>query len=141
MSLFDDVGDFHRKFDLPAVPETAPGTVTPDAFLFRYLFLLEELHETGRAYARGDLPATLDGLVDLVYVALGTAHLLGLPFDAAWAEVHAANLAKERASGADDRRSQRAHALDVVKPPGWQPPDLARVLRDYVYVHHTRDAS
>ena len=128
--LFKDVGAFHRKFELPSWP-TAPGPALPsmDVVEFRVGFLREELRELIVAFSRDDLPGAADALVDLVYVALGTAHLMGLPFNALWTEVQRANLAKERAAGAADPRSRRGHALDVVKPPGWQPPDVAGVLR------------
>lgn len=69
----DDIASFHGKFGLHA---------EPDQYLdkhaaFRQGFLLEELHELGEAFGKGDLVKYLDALVDLDYVALGTAFLLG----------------------------------------------------------------
>lgn len=127
--LFQDVGDFHRKFDLPSFPEVGPAFIDGSAFEFRYKFLEEELAELLEAYNDRDLAKVLDALVDLVYVALGTAHLFGLPFNEAWAAVQRANLQKERAASASDPRSKRGHQLDVVKPAGWQPPDIGAVIR------------
>lgn len=127
--LFQDVGDFHRKFDLVTHPEQLPVTLPLDVFEFRRKFLHEELTELEEAYVENDLPGFLDALVDLVYVALGTAHLAGLPFNQAWDAVHRANMLKERASTADDPRSTRKHAMDIVKPAGWEPPDIANVIR------------
>lgn len=148
-SYFVDVGRFHEKFDLVHFGDCdgSPAPLDPDALAYRLGFLIEELEEFARsqgadvvagllAEARAhcsewpDAPASTfgladgaDALVDLVYVALGTAHLMRLPFDACWAEVQRANMMKERATGADDQRSKRRHALDVVKPAGWKAPD------------------
>ena len=162
MSLFDDVGEFHKKMGLPTVhpylKDNEPphlldqevgleasramafyfneklhsvlniGDALDGLFTYRTKFMLEELLEFADAQYRADLPAAADALVDLVYVALGTAHLMGLPFDELWRTVQLANLQKERATGADDPRSKRGHHLDVVKPVGWQAPDHVPVL-------------
>lgn len=157
-TLFEDVGAFHEKFGLPHAGELRPAPLSADLVRYRGGFLLEELaewfHDQGAEEAANrlrelirdlqklvwrdapmeGLAGSADALADLVYVALGTAHLSGLPFDAHWAEVQRANMAKERATGADDARSKRGHALDVVKPAGWRGPDhwpilLARALR------------
>ena len=129
---FDDVGAFHRKFQLPHLGDgRLPHLPPPDVYEFRRRFLHEELREVEEAYARGDLAAFFDGLMDLVYVAYGTAHLAALPWHAGWAEVQRANLSKVRAASEADPRSTRGHALDVVKPPGFTPPDVERVLADW----------
>ena len=140
---FSMVGDFHTKFGLVTTDDgLPPGEVPDDVAEFRLKFMLEELQEIARGYgfqlraelARTgedgpqDLPAIADGLVDLVYVALGTAHMHRLPWAALFAEVQRANMSKERASHAGDERSTRGHSLDVVKPEGFRPPDIAGVL-------------
>lgn len=149
---FKDVGDFHRKFGLPAVDGTAgtvPRELDDSAALFRLKFLLEELKEIAEGYGftleadenhnvvfhrwsttRQDLIKVADGLVDLVYVALGTAHLHSLPWEALFAEVQRANMSKERATSATDDRSTRGHSLDVVKPAGFLPPNIVGVLME-----------
>jgi len=130
---YADVAAFHARFDLPRLGDPTgqpPHLLAPDVLEFRLKFLHEELAELTAAHAAGDLAGFLDGLVDLVYVALGTAHLAHLPFDAAWAAVHAANLTKVRATPRDPR-STRDHPLDVVKPPSWNPPDIERVIADH----------
>ncbi len=127
---FQMVGDFHRKFGLGVAGETAyPAKVLDDqTFLFRYQFLLEELHELLAAHRAGDVAGVADALADLVYVALGTAHLAGIPFDRVFEEVQRANVTKERAAGGGDSRSKRGSGLDVVKPAGWTPPDVAGTI-------------
>lgn len=132
-SNFNDVGIFHHKFDLPTVSHDgpAPREVDEETFEYRRKFMQEELDETVAAYQRGDLAGVADGLIDLVYVALGTAHFFGFPWQQLWDEVQRANIQKERARSANDDRSQRGNSLDVVKPAGWRPPDIAGVLRAY----------
>lgn len=131
MSDFTDVGDFHRKFGLHT-SDDAPGPTGAenDAELinFRIKFLSEELEEFELGWDQDDHAQMADALIDLVYVAMGTAHLLGYPWEQLWSDVQAANLAKERAAS-DGSNSKRGSSFDVVKPEGWTPPDTAAVLR------------
>jgi hypothetical protein len=39
------------------------------------------------------------------------------------------NKSSHRSTSAKDERSKRASAFDIVKPEGWTPPDLKRVLQ------------
>ena len=121
--LFGDVKAFQDKFDLPTYPGTPPGIPEEDVLTFRTRFMVEELQEFRDACARSDLCGAADALADLVYVALGTAHLMGLPFNEIWREVQRANMTKVRAESKDDPRSKRGHWYDVVKPEGFAPPD------------------
>lgn len=159
-SNFDSVGAFHRKFDLPTSSSLIkPGYVSPDLRDFRLKFLLEELGELAEGYglelrykltekenATQDLPKIADALVDLVYVALGTAHFHGFPWEALFAEVQRANITKvrcgidhkfvESGEGSDTCKCgepQHAHSLrgsahDVIKPRGWTGPAIIEVL-------------
>lgn len=148
-SNFRDVGDFHEKFGLPTDKDTKPRGLDLATLSFRVGFMVEELAEfceacgmdtmadalkaeiaklrTGQHKAGtmgvSQLCTAMDALIDLNYVSLGTAHMMGLPFDRGWDEVQRANMAKERATGAGDARSTRGNALDVVKPEGWKAPD------------------
>lgn len=128
-SDFNSVGDFHHKFGLTSVTHSLPHPhkLPVELLLFRYKFMREELEEFLEAYIKGDLPKQADALVDLVYVVLGTAHLMGLPWHELFEEVQRANMAKERAK-ADGSNSTRGSSFDVVKPPGWTPPDIEDVL-------------
>lgn len=123
--MFSDIREFHEKFGLlsPRVPEP----LNAEALEFRIKFLQEELDEYKKASVEGDLEGQFDALIDLVYVALGTAYLHGFPWKAGWDEVQRANLSKERASSAS--QSKRGTSLDVIKPPGWKGPDIAGVLK------------
>lgn len=149
MSYYYDVGAFHEKFALPrADGSVPPRPLTADLVRYRGAFMLEELIEWFEAQGAfgvashlceimEDLKAdtlltdapmhgmadSADALVDLCYVALGTAHLSGLDFDAHWAEVQRANMSKERG-----RTAKRDHDLDVCKPEGWVGPDHEAIL-------------
>lgn len=134
-SNFGDVGEFHKKFNLHYSRRNGEG-VGPRTDLskkemqelleFRIDFLLEEINEFIDAKTDAD---RFDALVDLVYVALGTAHLLGYPWQAGWDRVQEANMKKERATS--ENMSKRRSTLDVVKPEGWTPPDLEGLLAEY----------
>lgn len=130
MSNFRDVGVFHRKFDLPASDYHAgPKNVTRELLDFRVKFMHEELTEFMTAADNSDIAGMADALIDLVYVAMGTAHVYGFPWQALWDEVQRANMAKERAT--HESQSTRLSTFDVVKPEGWQPPAIAEILKSY----------
>lgn len=132
MTLFDDVGAFHAHFGLPHYSDGrgAPALMDHETLAFREKFMAEELQEFRVACEENDLARAADALVDLCYVALGTAHMMRVPFDACWVEVQRANMTKVRSTGDDDPRSTRNSRLDVVKPPGFIPPDIAGVIRE-----------
>lgn len=123
---FEDVQAFHEKFGLPR--PLAPVQLDADTAKFRVNFMCEELVEFQEALRTNDLAKQADALVDLVYVAMGTVVMMGLPWQALWDEVQRANMSKVRADHADDPRSARRHSLDVVKPVGWVPPDIEGAL-------------
>lgn len=136
---FDDIGEFHKKFDLPSVTHDgiSPREVPNDLLQFRISFLMEELRELLEACGgrmvqepifvlpednKIDYVQAFDALLDLVVVAMGTAHLFGFPWQAGWNMVQMANMSKVRAKE-DGSDSKRGSGWDIVKPEGWQPPD------------------
>ncbi len=117
MTLFDDVGAFNRKFDLPHHgDDRSPEFLTADLLAFRVGFIAEELAEFCVAHSRKDMAGCADALADLVYVFLGTAHYMGVPFDDIWAEVQRANMEKERLKDS-------SICVKIVKPADFVPPD------------------
>ena len=123
--LFRDVVEFSIKF----LPEFVPANshdLTEDVQKFRSKFLQEELDEYNQAIDKKDHEKAFDGLIDLIYVALGTAYLHGYDFDAGWERVHAANMAKVRCFREGD--STRGSTWDVIKPAGWTAPVLKDLL-------------
>jgi len=110
-----DVEEFHRKFGL-TVGETKRMR---DAQL-RCQLIREEADETCDALLDGSMTDTVDGLCDLIYVCLGTAVAFGIDLDEFWDAVHASNMAKEGGATRADGK--------LLKPEGWQPPDIAGIL-------------
>lgn len=121
---FIDVQRFHRKFDVPIASQ--PSLLSGEALTFRSKFLDEELQEFKDDTEVGNLLGAGDALVDLCYVALGTADMMGLPWQRMWDEVQTKNMQKERAVSAD--QSKRGSKLDVIKPAGWTPPDHSQFV-------------
>lgn len=115
-----DVFDFHARFLVPM--SQVPAFLDKEAMDFRIKFMQEELSEFIDGVIEKDLRKAADALVDLVYVVLGTALMMGLPWKRLWFRVQKKNMAKERAAN-DGSNSKRGSPLDVIKPPGWQPPD------------------
>lgn len=118
-SNFKLVEEFRLRMKLPISinPHLLPATES--SYFAR--FIMEELSEYLRACEEGKLVDAADALVDLVYITLGCAHAMGLPFDELFAIVHKANMSKAPAN--DTLRSLRGQQYDVVKPIGWQPPE------------------
>lgn len=115
----DDVGEFHKKFGVPESP--VPAFLDPDAQAFRAKFLQEELDEFTDAYTEKDLNKAVDALGDLVYVAIGTARMMGAPWPVIWSRIQAKNMLKELAAP-DGSNSKRGSPMDVIKPDGWTAP-------------------
>jgi len=122
--MYKDIIDFHQKFELTY--EGRPRDLPDDLFWFRSGFLDEEIKEYLRAWQEGNLEKQMDALVDIVYVAMGTAYLHGFNFEEAWKRVHEANMNKIRAQSPDE--SERGSTFDVVKPEGWEPPILSDLM-------------
>lgn len=129
---FANVGEFHEQFGLDSVTFNGVGQrpFPPELADFRIKFMQEELDEFIEGHDEGNLAKMADALIDLVYVAMGTAHLLGLPWQELWNDVQRANLAKVRASS-DGSDSKRLSAFDVIKPEGWVPPHTEAILEAY----------
>ena len=122
--FMSDIEDFHVKFGLEH--DGTPIQIPPDLAQFRADFMQEELNEYIEAYHKHDLEGQFDALIDLVYVALGTAYLSGFKFNEGWQRVHNANMTKVRVDR--EENSKRSSSYDIVKPHGWQPPILGDLL-------------
>lgn len=75
------------------------------------------------AEAADDLPAINQALQDLMDAAFTCAYIYNIPLALVFAEVHRANMAKQ-VDGVVLRRVDDK----IIKPPGWQPPDIQAVL-------------
>lgn len=115
----ENVRAFHNKFGVPMSP--VPALLDKAAHEYRAQFMQEELNEFNEAFAEGNLDKAFDALLDLVYVAKGTALIMGCPWDDGWARVQFANMTK-RLAKPDGSDSKRNNPLDVIKPEGFVPP-------------------
>ena len=132
--LEQDIKNFMEKFgiDYDGFPRELPG----DLSKFRIDFMQEELLEYELASEVGDIEGQFDALIDLVYVAIGTAHFHGFPFTEGWDLVHAANMTKVRGTR---ETSKRNSPYDIIKPEGWRSPDLWPILRRLLDEHNRKD--
>jgi predicted HAD superfamily Cof-like phosphohydrolase len=89
----------------------------------RHSHLREEVDEIFEAHDNGDIAGVVDGLVDVIYVALGTLLQMGIPPEWPFDRVHEANMKKR------GEKTER-HEHDAVKPEDWQSPDIDGLLRD-----------
>ena len=121
-SLFDMVVQFQEKFG--HTYDGPPRRLEGPEFIFRAGHLQEELIELRSSYL---IEEEFDALIDIVYVALGLAYRMGLPFDEGFRRVHAANMKKELASA--ENPGKRGNPLDIVKSVGWEPASLEDLCR------------
>ena len=117
--MFKSVGVFRDKMKLPM--SNNPHLLSPEETSYFARFIMEELSEYLRANEEQNLIGAAGAIVDLVYVALGAAHAMGLPFEELFEVVHKANLKKEPAN--EFCRSIRGNQYDVIKPVGWEAPE------------------
>ena len=120
MSQYKDIKDFHKKFKF----KQGKGIESMDYNFsnWRVDFLMEEIAELTDALDNKDDVEILDALIDICYVAMGTAWLMGFPFEEAWKEVQRSNMEKIR------EPSERSEN-DVIKPEGWKKPDIKGIIK------------
>ena len=123
MSYYNAVQQFHAT--VLGIQDTTPTFELPVAFSQRVAFLEEELEELELAHEAKDMVGVADALADLVYVAIGTAHMMGIDFDQVFKAVHAANMQKLRGI------TKRGMVYDAIKPEGWVGPEskIEAILR------------
>lgn len=139
---FNDVDTFSKKFGM--MTSDVPRKLTKRKLIERIEFLYEELKEFvdgcgvvimthptdyGQYFnedclVEQDFAEQADALIDLVYVAMGTAVQMGLPWQELWQDVHSANMEKVRGV-----KPERGHKVDCIKPPGWNPPQTEQILK------------
>ena len=115
--------EFNEAFDIPKLESPALG---PNELIeLRIKLLEEEVREYAEAARSGDLVEVLDALADIGYILAGTIINHGIQhiYDDAFNEVHRSNMAK-----LVDGKVLRREDGKVMKPEGWQPPQLAQFL-------------
>ena len=139
----EDVTDFHDAMGQPAHREL--HTPSDERVKLRADLIFEECaefmesvfdgfevysyddYETHVRWGKGvkvDHVGVADALADLIYVCIGAANELGIDLNAVWKEVHRSNMAKIGPNGEVKRREDGK----VIKPDGWTPPNIKKVL-------------
>lgn len=115
--------EFNNAFEIPKMD--SPGLSNDELIELRIKLLKEEVEEYAEAARSGDLVEVLDALADIGYILAGTIINHGMQhiYDDAFDEVHRSNMAK-----LVDGKVLRREDGNVMKPEGWQPPNLAQFL-------------
>lgn len=123
-NLIEDVAQFHQE--VLNMPKPTCQMLSAQDMSGRVGFLFEEVDELDLSYSMGDITGVADALADIVYVALGTAYMMGLPFEEIWAAVQKANMAKEPG------QTKRNMRIDAIKPAGWVGPEneIAKLIKE-----------
>ena len=116
--------EFNEAFDIPKL-ET-PDLGPKELIELRIKLLTEEVQEYAEAARSGDLVEVLDALADIGYILAGTIINHGMQdiYDDAFNEVHRSNMSK-----LVDGKVIRREDGKVLKPEGWQPPQLNQFLQ------------
>jgi predicted HAD superfamily Cof-like phosphohydrolase len=124
-NMVKDIHDMHVKYGVHEWVQKQVTTKNYEAlrqFLdFRLDFIEEEFNETLKATHLDKNPEEIvDGLIDIIVVALGTLDAFGVNAQKAWDEVHNANMAKE--VGVKPERPNPLGLPDLIKPTEWRAP-------------------
>ena len=114
---FKDIDTFH----------TACDQEPSEANYKMYLTLIdEEMGELIDAVTANDRVEQLDALVDILVVTMGAIRAGGFDGEGAWREVMNTNFAK---IDPDTGKVRKREDGKVLKPEGWQPPNLAQFVK------------
>lgn len=113
-----DIAEMHNKYGVNTAVRKFSGEKLKMFLDFRIKFLEEELNELKESDNPED---TVDALIDLCVVAIGTLNAFDINSKVAWEEVHRANMEKE--VGVKPERPNPLGLPDLIKPEGWVGPD------------------
>lgn len=120
--FFNDVKEFQT-----AVGQNvgqAPAFPSEEERALRIKLLAEEYDEYQVGENNDDLENIAKELADIIYIVCGTAASYGIPLDRVFDEVHRSNLSKLGEDGQPLRREDGK----ILKPEGWTPPDIKKIL-------------
>jgi predicted HAD superfamily Cof-like phosphohydrolase len=117
------VKEFINAFNLPS--EDNPAPLELDRSVLRHKLLKEEVQELYEASLSGDLVGCADGIVDCLYIILGTAHELGMTsmLEELFEEVHKSNMSK-----LDNGKAKYRADGKVMKGKNYFKPNLLQIL-------------
>jgi predicted HAD superfamily Cof-like phosphohydrolase len=120
-NMYQDVKDFQLAVG-QNVGETPAFPDGPERAL-RMRLLEEEFNEYQKGEYNNDLENIAKELADIIYIVCGTAVSYGIPLDKVFNAVHESNMAK-----LVDGKPIRREDGKILKPEGWTPPDIKKVL-------------
>jgi len=119
--MFREVNNMHKFFGVTKAVSKMDKEQLAKLLEFRLSMLTEEYLETIDAHKAQDAEEVVDGLVDILVVAVGTLDLMGVDVRRAWNTVMNCNVTKE--PGVKPSRPNPLGLPDLIKPPGWVGPD------------------
>ena len=120
-NVFRDQEKFMRACD------QSVGEFSESQFALYVNLVSEEVQELSVAINDNDKLETLDALIDILVVTIGAVHSMGADAEGAWKEVMRTNFAKiDKETGKVRKREDGK----VLKPIGWEPPDLKPFLKE-----------
>ena len=122
MSNFNKVKTFMETFGQEV--KTKPSFSTDKINSLRYDLIKEELEELKEAMENKDLLEVADALTDILYVAYGAGHALGIDLDKCFEEVQNSNMSKL----GEDGKPIYNESGKVMKGPKYFKPDLTKFI-------------
>ena len=123
-TMFEMVRDFHTAFGQRV--GTKPELPDNQERELRMRLMKEEVNEYNKAEDNSDLTNLAVELADIIYIACGTAVSYGIPLDDVFNAIHQANMNK-----LIDGKVIRREDGKIKKPEGWQPADIAGILKKH----------
>ena len=119
----DKLIEFNKAFGIDYKNEPTIGQ--NDLSELRIRLLEEEVMEYAEAVRNDDIVEILDALGDIAYILAGTIlnHGMQHVIDDAFSEIHRSNMDK-----LVDGKALKRDDGKVIKPEGWQPPDLKQFI-------------
>lgn len=127
MNPYFQVLRFHTTFGVPVA--TTPGLPDNKRLAFRLDLIEDEVRELQVAVDKRDTVEVADALADIIYLCYGMGIECGFPMHEIVDEVHYSNMAK---LGPDGKPILRADGK-VIKPEGWEPPNIKEILETRGY--------
>ena len=120
MNAFEDIRKMHSKFGVYDWLDDSTPAKRAELMKLRLRMLTEEYAETMNAYLQGDAEEVVDGLIDIIVIAIGTLDVAGVDAERAWSSVSDANMAKQ--VGVKPGRPNPLGLPDLIKPTDWVGP-------------------
>ena len=122
MTNFNKVKTFMETFGQEV--KTKPSFSSDKINSLRYDLIKEELEELKEAMENKDLLEVADALTDILYVAYGAGHALGIDLDKCFEEVQNSNMSKL----GEDGKPIYNESGKVMKGPKYFKPDLTKFV-------------